>query len=324
MSAKVIGTHSGTFHCDEALACFMLKQLPEYKDSTIVRSRDPKELEKCDIVVDVGGVYDHGKCLYDHHQRGFEETFSGEYNTKLSSAGLIYKHYGKKVISVILDIEESSKQAEFLFQHVYKKFIEGVDAIDNGKSKYPADIKPAYEESTGLSARVSRLNPWWNQPKETIDTMAQFKKAVELTGSEFSERVRYYGKAWLPARDIVSGAFTNRFNVHESGKIILFDQFCPWKEHIFDLESEAKISNDDLPYYAIYEDESGNWRVQAIPESPDSFATRKPLPQEWRGIRDDALSELSGIKDCIFVHAAGFIGGNKTKEGAIAMALKSI
>ena len=32
-SSKLIGTHSGTFHCDEALACFMLKLLPEYKDA---------------------------------------------------------------------------------------------------------------------------------------------------------------------------------------------------------------------------------------------------------------------------------------------------
>eukprot|EP00954_Amorphochlora_amoebiformis_P019276 1331619-Amorphochlora_amoeboformis.AAC.2 len=28
---KAIGTHSGTFHCDEALACYMLKLLPEFK-----------------------------------------------------------------------------------------------------------------------------------------------------------------------------------------------------------------------------------------------------------------------------------------------------
>lgn len=41
---KKIGTHNGMFHCDEALACFMLKLLPEYKDAEIVRSRDPKVL----------------------------------------------------------------------------------------------------------------------------------------------------------------------------------------------------------------------------------------------------------------------------------------
>ena len=30
---KTIGTHSGNFHCDEALACYMLKLLPEYQDA---------------------------------------------------------------------------------------------------------------------------------------------------------------------------------------------------------------------------------------------------------------------------------------------------
>lgn len=35
-----IGTHNGVFHCDEALACFMLTRLPEYRDAEIVRSRD--------------------------------------------------------------------------------------------------------------------------------------------------------------------------------------------------------------------------------------------------------------------------------------------
>ena len=32
-----IGTHNGTFHCDEVFACFMLKQLPEYKHAQIIR-----------------------------------------------------------------------------------------------------------------------------------------------------------------------------------------------------------------------------------------------------------------------------------------------
>ncbi|XP_023235387.1 UPF0160 protein MYG1, mitochondrial-like [Centruroides sculpturatus] len=32
-----IGTHNGTFHCDEVLACFLLKLLPRYKDATIIR-----------------------------------------------------------------------------------------------------------------------------------------------------------------------------------------------------------------------------------------------------------------------------------------------
>ena len=64
-----IGTHNGTFHCDEVLACYMLKLLPDYKDAAIVRTRDPALLKECDIVVDVGGEYDPATHRYDHHQR---------------------------------------------------------------------------------------------------------------------------------------------------------------------------------------------------------------------------------------------------------------
>jgi uncharacterized UPF0160 family protein len=34
---KTIGTHDGKFHADEALACYMLRLLPEYADALIVR-----------------------------------------------------------------------------------------------------------------------------------------------------------------------------------------------------------------------------------------------------------------------------------------------
>lgn len=32
-----IGTHNGSFHCDEILACFMLRQLPKFTDAEIIR-----------------------------------------------------------------------------------------------------------------------------------------------------------------------------------------------------------------------------------------------------------------------------------------------
>lgn len=40
-----IGTHDGRFHCDEVLACTMLKFfVNKFKDAEIIRSRDPKVL----------------------------------------------------------------------------------------------------------------------------------------------------------------------------------------------------------------------------------------------------------------------------------------
>ncbi|KAJ8358948.1 hypothetical protein SKAU_G00154730 [Synaphobranchus kaupii] len=48
------------------------------------------------------------------------------------------------------------------------------------------------------------------------------------------------------------------------------------------------------------------------------------LLEEWRGVRDEALSTLSGIPGCVFVHASGFIGGNRTQQGALEMARRTL
>lgn len=81
------------------------------------------------------------------------------------------------------------------------------------------------------------------------------------------------------------------------------------QDHLFTLESTLSIPEDEKPLYVVYPDESSKWRIQCVPVSIDSFTSRKPLPEQWRGLRDDTLSEKSGIQGCIFVHASGFIGG---------------
>lgn len=54
------------------------------------------------------------------------------------------------------------------------------------------------------------------------------------------------------------------------------------------------------------------------------FFFRLGIREEWRGVRDEELSKLSGIPGCIFVHASGFIGGNETYEGVLEMARQSL
>lgn len=51
-----------------------------------------------DILVDVGGTFDEKTRRFDHHQASFTGTFSSKHSVKLSSAGLVYKYYGKEVI----------------------------------------------------------------------------------------------------------------------------------------------------------------------------------------------------------------------------------
>ncbi|KAF3912162.1 hypothetical protein ABW21_db0206621 [Orbilia brochopaga] len=319
---KTIGTHNGAFHADEALAVYLLRLTDTYKSSPVVRSRDPPTLEACDIIVDVTGVYD-GTKHFDHHQRSFTETFSASHATKLSSAGLIYKHFGKEIIASRIGASEDAEAVEILYQRLYNEFIEAIDANDNGISAFPSSAgKPAFsEKGITLPSLVAGLNPRWNEPITDELSNSQFEKASKLMGDVFVDKLDYYAKGWLPAREIVVEAVKQRFDVDQSGKIINLGVSCPWKEHLFTVEEEMGIAGEIL--YALYSDGKG-WRIQAVSVSKDSFENRKGLPEKWRGVRDEDLSGLTGIEGCVFVHASGFIGGNKTYEGALEMAKRSV
>ena len=66
-----------------------------------VCSRDPEVWKDMDVLIDVGGEYNPATHRYDHHQRGFEEVFGHGFATKLSSAGLVYKHFGMELVSSV-------------------------------------------------------------------------------------------------------------------------------------------------------------------------------------------------------------------------------
>uniref|UniRef100_A0A8C7EF67 MYG1 protein n=1 Tax=Nothoprocta perdicaria TaxID=30464 RepID=A0A8C7EF67_NOTPE len=273
-AAPRIGTHDGTFHCDEALACYLLRLLPQYRDAEVIRTRDPQRLAQCDVVVDVGGEYDPARHRYDHHQRSFTQSMrclrpDKPWSTKLSSAGLVYCHFGTQILSSLLGQPEDGPVVTTLYDK------------------------------------------------------AGFRRAMELAGSEFLERLDYYHRAWLPARALVEDAVRRRFQVDASGAVLELPQGgCPWKEHVLSLERELALPRALL--LVLYPDTSGQWRVQSVPAGPDTFESRLPLPEPWRGERDEALSQLTGIPGCVFVHASGFVGGHRTRDGALAMARRAL
>ena len=177
---------------------------------------------RCDIVVDVGGEFDVAKKRFDHHQRSFNHTFATlvpektSWNIKLSSAGLVYVHYGKQVIEQIIrkitkNETVDQKLVDIIYEKMYENFVKEIDAIDNGIEI--AETK-AYSINTNLSARVSFFNPDWNETDKNETT--QFHLALEMVGSEFTARIKYYALNWYPAREIVLKAIVNRFKVDPS------------------------------------------------------------------------------------------------------------
>lgn len=319
MLNTALATHNGHFHCDEALALAMLKILPSNASRSIFRSRDAKLLDQAHTVVDVGAVYDSGKLRFDHHQRGFMETLNEKRKMKLSSAGLVYKHFGKEIITELLKEETiTPKEIEVIYDKCYTDFIEHIDGIDNGVQQYENGGEKHYSISTSLSARVGDLNPEWNEPD--IQENVRFKEAMKLTGTEFVECILRMAYHWLPARKIVEQAVAKRFEIHPSGKLIKFESGCPYKGHLSDLEDEQGFQAT----YVISPDSSGSWRIICVNDRGSEFVSRKSLPEKYRGLRDDVLAQVSGIPDAIFVHAAGFIGGVKSYEGALKMAIQAL
>ncbi|XP_014666897.1 PREDICTED: UPF0160 protein MYG1, mitochondrial-like [Priapulus caudatus] len=320
----MIGTHNGTFHCDEVVACCLLRQLEEYRSAEIVRTRDQNLLEKCDIIVDVGGTFDASKKRFDHHQRSFSHTRNSlcpekKWVTKLSSAGLIYHYFGARVIASLIGAHEDDDITGIIHDKIYENFIEEIDAIDNGINQ--SDGIKRYAIRSTLSSRVGYLNPMWNETNR--DEQAGFDKAMELVREELLDRVLYYKDVWWPARELVEEALRNRMEVDSSGEIVCFARGgVPWKEHLFALE--AKLGVDTGVKYVLYKDDSGRWRNQCVPLNNYTFENRLSLPEAWRGVRDEELSRVSGIPGCMFVHATGFCGGNSTYEGALAMVRKSL
>ena len=101
-------------------------------------------------------------------------------------------------------------------------------------------------------------------------------------------------------------------------EVLTFPAECRWgncKEEMHKRKSKC--------IYYVSPESNEDWRVlcAANPDEEFSvFSSRKLIPEKFRGLRGNQLSEATGITGGIFCHAAGFIAGFKTREGAEAFA----
>jgi uncharacterized UPF0160 family protein len=337
----VIGTHDGKFHADEIFAISMLKMAEDFKNSTIIRSRNIEVLKDCDCIVDVGGEYEPSKFRFDHHQPTFNDTFSPKYKTLLSSAGIVYKHFGQEIITKFcqeLNVKLSAADLFLIYDHLYSRFIEPFDAHDNGISAYPSDIRPTFNHSFDIFSQIGLLNPSWNAEESACNPdqiMIQFLKGVQICEDAFKLVLNDEILSWFPARSCLLSSLNDKETLLKDcnlsspldPRILVLSKSFPWREHLFELEN----SNPEMPkiLYLIYPGGSiqdPSWRIQCCPIAPDSFQNRLSLPEEWRGLRDAGLDAAipEAAPGCVFVHRSGFIGAHLTKSGAIKMALKAL
>lgn len=276
--ARSFGTHDGTFHADEVTACALLLLCGLIDVDKVVRTRTPELLQQCEIVCDVGGVYDPNRLLFDHHQ--------ADYQGSLSGAGMILLH-----------LKDTGVLTQEEYRYLNSILIAGVDAHDNGKA-------PQLAGFTTFSNIVSNYGPVaYDASSEEQD--AAFHEAVSFVLGHLRrllERHRYV----LSCRQAVKDC------MQTDALCLVFDRGMPWLESFFDLGGGSH------PALFVIMPSGHHWKLRAIPPTyEDRMKVRLPLPHEWAGLLDRELEQQSGIPGAIFCHKERFISVWETKDAAL-------
>ena len=245
---------------------------------------------------------------------------------------------------------------EALHEHIYKTFVEALDAVDNGVNQVPLDTPLAYARPFSIIDHVSILNNTLPETKQSVAKQEfncfefledNFVEALKVADEALSLVIRNQLAHWLPSRHAVKNALQDQqsnlalflkdaphLDAFFKHLLILPKQGIHWKEHVAECEPEP----GQLLFVIYLEEANGTWRVQAVPLGPASFANRLSLHETWRGLRDFDLdaaiketlkqntrfSHLTCEEGAVFVHKSGFIGGHKSCQGAVMMAALTI
>ena len=63
------------------------------------------------------------------------------WDIKLSSAGLVYLHFGKEIIKKICELQEDDPVVDTIYEKVYENFVQEIDAIDNGVNQFSGEAR---------------------------------------------------------------------------------------------------------------------------------------------------------------------------------------
>ena len=293
----VIGTHGGIFHSDDVVAVATLCLLHRDKYIVVVRSRDTEVLDKCDILVDIGG----GE--FDHHIPGFN--LARDNGIPYASAGLVWKEFGEKVVLKFLEehnlLEILSEDCSNIVSTIDKEIMQFVDAEDNGivSGSHCMDF-------------VSIYLPEWYESNPNFEE--QFDKVLSTALSRLEQNIRQviaqtYANILIQKRIAAPEYFSNHI-------LEIPSQTTPWLDLLCDINHDH-----DTPYifFVIFPYPAGGWAAQCVPPSfAEPFKQLVPFPKAWAG-QTEYLPEISGVSDATFCHNNCFFVRAKSKEGVIQM-----
>jgi uncharacterized UPF0160 family protein len=275
----LVVTHDGEFHADDVVGFSLLKWI--FGELVLERTRDPEIIQKADIVMDVGGIYDPDARRFDHHQK--------EYEGRLASAGMVLKWL----------VREEKLDIRFA-EYLEDIFINGVDRQDNG----------LYSPQPGIctfSDFIWSFNPFLPGVSEK-EFQVHFHKAVELT-CHFLERLktRYIQKQKY--RKIFKEILKKQKTMPP--QLLVMDELIPWKDYVWEEPACKELQ------LVLFPASKKKWILHTVPETRDNpYSSRIKLPERWAGLLEGDLEKKCGLKEAIFCHKQRFMAAFKSKEAA--------
>ncbi len=302
-----VAVHDGRFHSDDVFSVASLYRLNS--GLYVVRTRNPDELAKADLRVDVGGKYHPPTGDYDHHQRG--GAGERENGVPYASFGLIWEDYGSKVCKSLmggLEVDEkflheigvdSNVDPKRVAELMDKILVQPIDNYDNnGPPELAGDVtvKPVYIQNV-----VNAFGDTFHTPNE-----GNFEDAVRYAG----ETLRTFGKqaqASILAKDICEKALED--NPHSGFVVLDFDRFIPY---------QSLGKSDSL--YVVQRASGDKYVVLAL---SDDGGVKKPMPAEWQGLIGEELARETGVDDATFIFKDYSVYASSL-NGAIELAKKAV
>jgi len=289
-------THSGGFHLDDIFAVATIL-LHHGEQGNIIRSRDPEIIERGDVVVDVGRVYDPVRCRFDHHQH--MENGIRENGIPYAAFGLVWKEYGESVCN-----------SEYIARNIEERLVYPIDALDNGVEISPQHAGSApFMRSPQLHDIVHLLHPTWNEP-DTLDE--QFEIAVKLAVWYLKRLIVVSSHASLARQKVLEA-----YEQARDKRIIILDDKYPFYE---------ALAPYDEPLYVIYPDtkERALWGIKGVRKNPAHFEVKKPLPEAWAGKEGYELQSISQVEGAQFAHKGRFFATASSLESAVSLVNKAL
>ena len=266
---RTLVTHSGGIHAHDVM-CAAAK--PVFVN--IIRTRNPEVIE---CLIDLGcEVWDVGDSrrirnerTNDHHHDGYVPSLETMFPKEL--------------------VREAERSLELTM------ILRSIMDLDNG-----------IEHRDYVSGLISSFNPCWNEGSSSEAYDQAFERATwfarmiiaypgNFVNLQSREEARNAGKS-------LATEITTRACDEQAGEyFLILPRFVPWQEVV------VSFNSTHLAAYAwvLFPSEDGQWRIQAVPKTANSFEFIKAVQAETT---DDGF---------VFCHPNKFICGYQTQEQAI-------